>query len=67
MTGEWFKFLTNLKEQLKEDWVNGVYVGSLGEETLQRNASAIGQADLLTRLLQATVEDVEETSYDKEH
>lgn len=67
MTGEWFKFLTNLKEQLKEDWVNGAYVGSLGEETLQRNAAAIGQADLLTRLLQATVEDVEETSYDKEH
>jgi len=44
-----------------------MFVGGEGEITLQRNAAAIGQVDLLTRLLQATVEDVEETSYDKEH
>jgi len=67
MTEEWFNFLNNLREQLKEEWANSVFVGGEGEITLQRNSAAIGQVDLLTRLLQATVEDVAETSYDKEH
>lgn len=62
-TQEWFKFLTALREEIKEEWSSGVYVGAVGEETLQRNASAIGQVDLLKRLQEATVEEMTETTY----
>lgn len=62
-TQEWFKFLSALREEIKEEWADSVYVGAVGEETLQRNASAIGQVDLLKRLQEATVEEMTETTY----
>lgn len=62
-TQEWFKFLSALREEIKEEWADSVYVGASGDETLQRNAAAIGQSDLLKRLQEATVEEVTETNY----
>lgn len=62
-TQEWFKFLSALRDEIKEEWSDSVYVGASGDETLQRNASAIGQADLLKRLQEATVEEITETTY----
>ncbi|MBT9146057.1 MAG: hypothetical protein DDT42_01936 [candidate division WS2 bacterium] len=64
MTVEWFKFLNSLKEEIKRDWANSLYVGASADETIQRNASAIGQVDLLSRLGEAKVEDVQETNAD---
>lgn len=61
VTKEWFKFLAILEEELKDNWAAGVYVGAVSEETLQRNAAAIGQAELLGRLANATVEEIEES------
>ncbi len=39
-------------------------MGASADETIQRNASAIGQVDLLSRLGEAKVEDVQETNAD---
>lgn len=64
MTEEWFKFLGSLKEQIKNDWVDSAYVGASGDETIQRNAAALGQADLLGRLMDATFVEIEESIYD---
>lgn len=58
--------MTNLKEELKESWANSSYVGELQEETIQRNAFALGQVDLLTRLIQADIDNVKGTNYDSE-
>ena len=61
VTKEWFKFLKILEEEVKDNWAAGNYVGGTSEETLQRNAAALGQVDLLSRLLIATVEEIEES------
>lgn len=58
MTKEWFQFLLKLREEIKEEWTSSAFVGETSSETLQRNAAAIGQVDLLARLMEATVEDV---------
>jgi hypothetical protein len=64
MTKEWFQFLISLREEVKEGWATSIYVGATAEETLQRNAAAIGQVDLLSRLLEAKVSDIDEVNYD---
>jgi hypothetical protein len=64
---EWFKFLKALKEELKDDWCNSVYVGQGDYETIQRNSYAIGQAKLLEALMEATVEDATEKIYESMH
>ena len=64
MSVEWFSFLNSLKEEIKNDWTNSAFVGASADETLQRNAAAIGQADLLKRLLEASFVEIEETIYD---
>ena len=56
--------LKNLQEQIKNDWANSLFVGELGEETLQRNASALGQAMVLEKLMTLTYEEMIETMYD---
>lgn len=53
MTVEWFKFQGKLLEDIKNNWIESIYVGASVDETIQRNAAALGQADLLKRLLEA--------------
>jgi hypothetical protein len=53
MTKEWMQKLSELREQIKEDWAKSRYVGDLDSETLQCNAGAIGQIRLIDRLLEA--------------
>ena len=60
-TIEWFKFLEKLREEVKEDWASNVYTGEGELETLQRNSFALGQVDLLRRLMHAEFEEVEES------
>jgi hypothetical protein len=67
VTEEWFKFLDNLREELKEDWANSSFVGEVDTETLQRNSYHLGQAALLKRLKEATVVEMEELSYETSH
>ena len=59
-TDRFFKFLNKTRENIKEEWANSIYVGAEKEETLQRNASAIGQVKLLSLLEEATFEEIEE-------
>lgn len=59
-TIEFFKFLRNLKEYTKEEWASSVFTGPTSEETLQRNASALGEIHVLTRLLEVEYEQIEE-------
>ena len=59
MTVEWFKFLDSLTKEIKSEWSDSVYVGATGDETLQRNASAIGQVSLIKRLLEAKVVEID--------
>lgn len=60
-TQEWFEYLGKLKEGLKDGWVSNAYVSASGDETLQRNAAAIGQAQLLEDLIDTTYEEIEES------
>jgi hypothetical protein len=64
MTQEWFKLLTALREQCKEDWAQSLYVGELEGESLQRNAGALGQVYVLTKLQHINYEEMVETLYD---
>lgn len=61
VTKEWFKFLIRTREQIKEEWANSAYVGEAVEESVQRNAAAIGQVKLLKLLEEVTFEDIEES------
>jgi len=61
---EWYKFLDSLKKELQEEWSKSIYVGETGDETLQRNAAAIGQVQLIDKLKEATVENVTEENYE---
>ena len=65
-TSEWFDFMANLKEELKSDWEASRFVGETQEVTIQRNAFALGQVDILNRMLQAEVQTVKDTNYDSE-
>jgi hypothetical protein len=64
MTKEWLKFLSNLKEEVKQDWSDSVYIGISSDETVQRNAFALGQVDIITRLLEADVKQIAEVAED---
>lgn len=64
MTVEWFKFLKALREEVKEEWANSLYVGDGPDETLQRNSYALGQVKLLDALDKATVEEITEKNYE---
>jgi hypothetical protein len=59
-TIEFFKFLKNLREYTKEEWANSVFTGEIADDTLQRNASALGAIHVLTKLLEVEYEQVEE-------
>jgi hypothetical protein len=64
MTKEWFKYLKSLSSKLKDDWASSGFVGSTSDETIQRNAHAIGAVDILQVLQEATLEEITETIYD---
>jgi hypothetical protein len=64
MTKEWFKYLNKLSQQLKDDWATSGFVGSTSDETVQRNAHAIGAVEMLQVLQEATLEEITETIYD---
>lgn len=55
-----FKFLAKTREGIKEEWANSAFVGAEKEETLQRNAAALGQVRILEDLINATFEEIEE-------
>jgi hypothetical protein len=55
-------FLLNLKEEIKKDWSDTLFIGETSDETVQRNAFALGQIDILSRLMEASVEQVVEIS-----
>lgn len=59
-TLEFFKFLDNLQDKIKDEWANSIYTGPEGDETLQRNAAALGQVSLLREIREMTFEDLEE-------
>lgn len=59
-TIEWFKYLRNLRELAKEEWAQAMYVSELSDESLQRNAAALGEVNLLKELIEATYESLEE-------
>ena len=61
VTEVWFKFLDKTRESIKEEWANSIYTGAGNDETLQRNAAAIGQANLIKLLTDAAFEDIVET------
>lgn len=53
-----------MEKQLKAEWADSVFTGATGDETLQRNAAAIGQVNLLSKLREVTLEEIENTIYD---
>jgi hypothetical protein len=59
-TKEWFDFLKSIREEVKDEWANSLYVGAFDSETLQRNAAALGEVNLIDRLLQAEYVEIEE-------
>lgn len=59
-TSEFFTYLKNKREVIKEEWAQALYVGDVDYETIQRNAAAIGQVTLLTDLLRLEYEELEE-------
>lgn len=59
-TSEFFKFLKNLREYTKEEWAASAFTGSTSEETLQRNAAALGAIHVLNRLIEVEYEQIEE-------
>jgi hypothetical protein len=64
MTVEWFKYLESLQKKLKDDWANSVFVGGTSDETVQRNAHAIGAVEILQVLNEVSFEEMEDTIYD---
>jgi len=53
-------FLRKMLEDIKEQWSDGAYTAYDGDASLQKNASAIGKAEVLKYLL-----DSEQCSYEK--
>lgn len=47
-----------------KQWAASGFVGSTADETIQRNAHAIGAVDLISELLELTYEDFTESLYD---
>jgi hypothetical protein len=64
MTREWFRFLSDYQTNLKNQWSAGLFVGATMDETIQRNAHAIGAVDLINELTEITYEDFTESLYD---
>ena len=60
-TKEFFEFLERRREIIKEEWAVSVYTGPDKEETLQRNAAALGAVALLKELQDVTYEEIEES------
>lgn len=60
-TDRFFKFLSRTRENIKEEWANSMYTGAETDETLQRNASALGQVQLLKLLDEVSFDEIEET------
>lgn len=64
-TKEWFKFLDLLIDKVTNEWKDKVYVGETSDETVQRNAFALGQVDVLSKLRDVTIEEMIEEMYDE--
>ena len=56
--------LQSLHKQLASDWSNSAFVGETADLTIQLNAHAIGQADLINKLLDTNLEEIENTIYE---
>lgn len=64
MTKEYKQYLRSLQVQLKEEWAKSSFVGDSIDITIMRNAHAIGQVDVLEKLLETTYEEMVEVTYD---
>jgi hypothetical protein len=64
VTLEYFKFLEAVKKEVKEDWSNSLFVGENSDETVQRNAHALGEIHTLNKLLQVTENEIVEVLYE---
>lgn len=54
------QWLHSKREDLKEDWANGNFTASVGNEMLVRNAAATGACSILNDLLNISYEELEE-------
>lgn len=61
VTQEFLDYLARLRERVKEEWAGSAYTGALDSETIQRNAAAIGQVELLKALMDTEYADIEDT------
>ena len=43
--------LFEVMEDIKDEWINGGYLGDSQEETIQRNAEALGQAQMVAKII----------------
>lgn len=66
-TSEFFEYLKLRKEVVKEEWAEALYVGDVGEETLQRNAAALGEVKLLKEILSLDHATLEEMILEYKH
>jgi hypothetical protein len=60
VTQEMFKLLRAWRQALMEQWAVGVFQGETVEATALANASAIGEINLLTKLIEIDAEQIEE-------
>lgn len=58
-TIEFFASLQALRESIKEDWVSGMYTAATSDGTVQLNAKALGQVQIIDRIMETSFEDVE--------
>lgn len=60
MTEQLFKNLRNRKRQIQIDWASSLYVGDTSDQTIQRNAAALGEVHAIEDLLELTFEEITE-------
>jgi hypothetical protein len=55
------RFLPMAKQSLMEQWAAGQFQGEQRDEVLIRNAAALGQIEVLDRLIEMTLDEFNET------
>lgn len=50
-TQEFFKILGQIDKSIQDDWAARVFLGATAEETAQRNNFALGQIDMVRKIL----------------
>jgi len=65
-TIEFFKALEKTRADTLEDWASSRFVGALDSETIQKNAYALGEVTMLRKVLDITLEEINQIIYDDE-